>query len=136
MPGFLPLWEKWNSVVSGYATNQDLTHDSGPRFMRFTCERHCDGTGSIRIDCAVASRRNTPKIFIVRSYLQSKARGDSMAKNKIKAYSPNVLDYPSNMSLWERESLAAEAKLAAEKKSKKKPSTKNLIFIARSTVPE
>jgi hypothetical protein len=49
-----------------------------------------------------------------------------MAKNKIKAYSPNVLDYPSNMSMWERESLAAEAKLAAETKSKTTPSTKRL----------
>ena len=45
-----------------------------------------------------------------------------MAKSKIKAYSPNVLDYPSNMSIWEKESLAAEAQLASERKSKKKPS--------------
>jgi hypothetical protein len=59
-----------------------------------------------------------------------------MAKNKIKAHSPNLLDYPSNMSTWERESLAAEAKLAAERKSKKKPSTKKLIFMARSSVPK
>jgi hypothetical protein len=41
-----------------------------------------------------------------------------MAKNKIRAYSPNVLDYPSDMSMWEKESLAAEAKLALERKSK------------------
>jgi hypothetical protein len=47
-----------------------------------------------------------------------------MAKSKIKAYSTNVLDYPSVMSLWERESLAAEAKLAAESKSTKKPHKK------------
>jgi hypothetical protein len=59
-----------------------------------------------------------------------------MAKNKIEAYSPNVLDYPSNMSLWERESLAAEAKLAAERKSKKKPSAKKLIFMPKSSAPE
>jgi hypothetical protein len=59
-----------------------------------------------------------------------------MAKIKIEARSPNVLDYPSNMSMWERESLAAEAKLAAERKSKKKPFTKNLIFMANSSVPE
>ncbi|HWO34906.1 MAG TPA: hypothetical protein VNO32_39445 [Candidatus Acidoferrum sp.] len=58
-----------------------------------------------------------------------------MAKNKIKAYSPNVLDYPSNMSMWEKESLAAEAQLAIERKSKKKPSAKNLIFMAKSCVP-
>jgi len=50
-----------------------------------------------------------------------------MAKNKIKAYSPNVLDSPSNISMWERESLAAEAKLATESQSKKKLSTKTLI---------
>ncbi|HWO40079.1 MAG TPA: hypothetical protein VNO32_65790 [Candidatus Acidoferrum sp.] len=59
-----------------------------------------------------------------------------MTKNKIKAYSSNVLDYPSNMSMWERESLAAEAKLAAERKSKKKPSTKTLIFMPKSSAPE
>jgi hypothetical protein len=58
-----------------------------------------------------------------------------MAKNKIKACSPNVLDYPSNMSLWEKESLAAEAKLVAERKSKKKPSKKHRIFMAKSRVP-
>jgi hypothetical protein len=58
-----------------------------------------------------------------------------MAKNKIKAYSPNVLDYPSNMSMWEKESRSAEAKLALERKSKKKPSTKRRIFMAKSRVP-
>jgi hypothetical protein len=42
-----------------------------------------------------------------------------VAKNKIKAYSTNILDYPSNMSMWEKESLAAEAKLASERKTKK-----------------
>jgi len=35
--------------------------------------------------------------------------------------SPNILDYPDSMSLYERESLAAEAKLAAERKIKKRP---------------
>jgi hypothetical protein len=50
-----------------------------------------------------------------------------MAKNKIKAHSPNVLDYPSNMSMWEKESLVAEAKLASERKAKKKLSTKSPI---------
>jgi hypothetical protein len=38
---------------------------------------------------------------------------------KIKAFSTNVLDYPTNISLWEKESLAAEATLAAERKIKK-----------------
>jgi hypothetical protein len=35
--------------------------------------------------------------------------------------SPNILDYPDSMSLYERESLAAEAKLAAERKIKNRP---------------
>jgi hypothetical protein len=38
---------------------------------------------------------------------------------KIKAFSTNVRDYPSNMSLWERESLAAEAVLASERRANK-----------------
>ena len=62
-------------------------------------------------------------------------RCGGMAKNRIKAYSPNVLDYPSNMSMWERESLAAEATLALERKLKKRPSTKKVIFTAKSRVP-
>jgi hypothetical protein len=37
----------------------------------------------------------------------------------IKALSTNPRDYPSNMSLWEKESLAAEAVLTAERKAKK-----------------
>jgi hypothetical protein len=47
-----------------------------------------------------------------------------MTKPKIKAFSTNVNDYPSGMSLWEKESLAAEAVLAAERKAKKKSSKK------------
>jgi hypothetical protein len=43
-----------------------------------------------------------------------------MPQKTIKAFSTNVKDYPINMSLWEKESLAAEAILAAEKKAKKK----------------
>ena len=50
-----------------------------------------------------------------------------VAKNKIKAYSPNVLDYPSNMSMWEKESLAAEAYLASERKARK-PSKKKVAI--------
>jgi hypothetical protein len=49
-----------------------------------------------------------------------------MAKRKAgRRPSPNILDYPDSMSLYERESLAAEAKLAAERKIKKrqKPSS-------------
>jgi hypothetical protein len=42
-------------------------------------------------------------------------------KKKIKAFSINVNDYPKLMSLYEKESLAAEAILAAERKARKKP---------------
>jgi hypothetical protein len=38
---------------------------------------------------------------------------------KIKAFSTNPRDYPIKMSMWEKESLAAEAVLAAERKAKK-----------------
>jgi hypothetical protein len=61
-----------------------------------------------------------------------------MAKNKIKAYSANVLDYPTNMSMWEKESLAAEAKLAAEIKSNKKSATQKTHFrgkVQRPRIP-
>ena len=47
---------------------------------------------------------------------------------KLRAFSTHVEDYPENMSLYEKESLAAEAVLARrnarEKLAKKKPSTK------------
>jgi len=42
-----------------------------------------------------------------------------MKPTKIKAFSTNPRDYPSNMSLWERESLAAEAILSTVSKAKK-----------------
>jgi hypothetical protein len=42
-------------------------------------------------------------------------------KKKIKVLSTNVNDYPKLMSLYEKESLAAEAILAAERKARKKP---------------
>ena len=38
---------------------------------------------------------------------------------KINAYSPNLLDYPSMMSSYEKESLAAEAQLAADRRKKR-----------------
>ena len=45
-----------------------------------------------------------------------------MAKKKADlAPSPNILDYPSSMSQYERESLAAEAKLDADRKINKRP---------------
>jgi hypothetical protein len=45
-----------------------------------------------------------------------------MAKKRAEQrHSPNILDYPSGMSEYERESLAAEATLAAERKIRKRP---------------
>ncbi|HWO32193.1 MAG TPA: hypothetical protein VNO32_25640 [Candidatus Acidoferrum sp.] len=49
-----------------------------------------------------------------------------LRKSRIKPYSTNVLDYPCTMSGFERESLAAEAKLKAERKEKKKKAAKTL----------
>ncbi|MHB8215976.1 MAG: hypothetical protein ACYDDS_07840 [Candidatus Sulfotelmatobacter sp.] len=37
----------------------------------------------------------------------------------IKAHSTNILDYHSNLSMYEKDSLASEARLAAERKAKK-----------------
>jgi hypothetical protein len=42
-------------------------------------------------------------------------------KRTLKPYSTNVLDYPCTMSGFERESLAAEAKLKAEREKQKPP---------------
>jgi hypothetical protein len=42
-------------------------------------------------------------------------------KRPIKPHSTNVLDYPCTMSGFERESLAAEAKLKADKKKLPEP---------------
>jgi hypothetical protein len=47
-----------------------------------------------------------------------------MLKKKIKAYSTNVLDYPSAMSMFEKESLAAEATLARKGYRKQLPKEK------------
>ena len=41
------------------------------------------------------------------------------SKGKYKAISPNFLDYPSSMSMYEKESLAAEAKLRKKKRPAK-----------------
>jgi hypothetical protein len=43
-------------------------------------------------------------------------------KKKVRAFSPNVRDYPSTMPRYEKESLAAEANLNAKKKPSKKRS--------------
>ena len=40
-------------------------------------------------------------------------------KSPVKAHSTNVLDYPCTMSSFERESLAAEAKIKAEREKQK-----------------
>jgi hypothetical protein len=42
-----------------------------------------------------------------------------MVKAKMKAHSTDVRDYPAGMSLYERESLAAEAVLALKNKGKR-----------------
>jgi hypothetical protein len=45
-----------------------------------------------------------------------------MAKKKaVQLPCSHVLDYPESMAIYERESLAAEARLAAERKIKKQP---------------
>jgi hypothetical protein len=41
-----------------------------------------------------------------------------MKKRPLQAFSPNPLDYPISMSGYERDSLVAEAILAAERKGK------------------
>jgi hypothetical protein len=42
-------------------------------------------------------------------------------KTAAQPLSTNLLDYPESMSLYERESLVAEARLAAEREIKKRP---------------
>jgi hypothetical protein len=42
-------------------------------------------------------------------------------KTKPEPHSPRVLDYSATMSEYERESLAAEAQLKAEREKKKQP---------------
>ena len=55
-------------------------------------------------------------------------------KIRMKPHSTNILDYPSNMSMYERESLAAEARLKAEKKPTKRPKPEKL-FAPEKWVP-
>ncbi len=40
-------------------------------------------------------------------------------KTRPKAHSTDILDYPSNLSMYEKDSLASEAKLTAEREKKK-----------------
>jgi hypothetical protein len=42
-------------------------------------------------------------------------------KTRTKAHSTNILDYSSRLSMYEKDSLAAEAKLVAERKAQKQP---------------
>jgi hypothetical protein len=46
--------------------------------------------------------------------------GTVAAMKKYRAISQDVLDYPSSMSMYEKESLAAEAKLRVKKPTAKK----------------
>ncbi len=51
---------------------------------------------------------------------QPKRGGTPARKSEIRAHSSRVLDYSATMSEYERESLAAEAKLKSAGKKKKK----------------
>jgi hypothetical protein len=54
--------------------------------------------------------------------------GKTKKKRTLIPYSTNVLDYPCTMSGFERESLAAEAKLKAEREKQKPPKRKLFII--------
>jgi hypothetical protein len=47
--------------------------------------------------------------------------GKKKVKPAVKPHSTNVLDYPCTMSGFEKESLAAEAKIVAERRKQKPP---------------
>jgi hypothetical protein len=53
------------------------------------------------------------------------AATDTMPKNKTRAFDTSVRDYPESMSLYERDSLAAEAVLAARRNAKKSSNKKS-----------
>ena len=57
-----------------------------------------------------------------------------MAKNKIKAYSTNVLDYPSTMSMWEKKASRRRLNLAPKENQRKSLSQKKLISTTTSSV--
>jgi hypothetical protein len=57
----------------------------------------------------------------MRAGKSSTGNATSPKRTRRKPASSNVLDYPGGMSQYEKESLAAEAKLAAETKIKKYP---------------
>jgi len=58
----------------------------------------------------------------------------SVTRAKIEAFSAFLKDYPEGMSLWEKESLAAEAFLAAERKARKLSRQKAPVKQKRSQV--
>src|SRR6476646_6680110 len=63
---------------------------------------------------------NGPSTFSSQNH--STAAKNLMAKNRTaQILSPNPLDYPSGMSGYEKDSLVAEAILAAKKKKKRRP---------------
>jgi hypothetical protein len=68
---------------------------------------------------ALGSAKNNPKNRQRSKMTQTRAE---IARST--QFFSSLLDYPSNMSMWEKESLAAEAYLAAERKARK-PSKKN-----------
>jgi hypothetical protein len=45
-------------------------------------------------------------------------------KTRTKAHSTDILDYPSNLSIYEKEGLVLKARLARERNKKKKPRPK------------
>jgi hypothetical protein len=70
-----------------------------------------------------------PQLHIVRTFPHRLALQEwvgylgGVTGTKIKAFSSYLKDYPAGLSLWEKESLAAEAYLADDKKARK-PSKK------------
>jgi hypothetical protein len=52
--------------------------------------------------------------------MATKKRADKPKKETYEPLYPSIRDFPGTMSSYERESLAAEARLAAERKLKKR----------------
>jgi hypothetical protein len=50
-----------------------------------------------------------------------------VTRTKIETFYSHLKDYPEAMSLWEKESCAAEAFLAAERKAKKRSTKKTAL---------
>ena len=71
---------------------------------------------------ASASKKQDPKKLLALPKATIGRRPDFDMPRKLPTLpnSTNIIDYPNTMSMYERESLAAEAKLDAEKKLKKR----------------